>query len=186
MMIFKLLFLCFHVASIRCFHSRNDLTLTQVGTLMNLTTLGTSYNQFGSTPTEIGGLTNLQWVDLSLTAIIPSEMGNWVQLADFDLKVDQSDGAIQTEIGNMNVRYFQLSYNDLYGLILWEFIVCSCLWIVIHSYPSRSCNSNSSSNSSNSDKSSSSCSNSLSGCASTSSSSHSLSSSSTFGDFSGV
>ena len=78
-------------------------------------------NLVGTIPSEIGNLTNLNYLNLSnneLTGSIPSEIGNLNNLSSLTLWQNQLGGPIPVEIGNMaNLEILLLDGNLLSGAI---------------------------------------------------------------------
>ena len=68
---------------------------------------------FGPIPSEIGLLTNLEYLDIDrnkLTGTIPTELGKLVRMIELDLDKNKLVGTIPTEFGLMiNARDFDLS-----------------------------------------------------------------------------
>jgi len=94
---------------------------TEIGNLTNLEFLGLWYNHFtGTIPSEIGDLTKLTSLGLqqsNLTGEIPSEFWNLVQLIELSLFENQLSGDI-SKIGNFeNLNYLSLGFNQLTGEI---------------------------------------------------------------------
>ena len=86
------------------------------------TELSLSNNEFtGGIPSEIGNLTNLNYLYLNsnqLTGEIPSEIGNLVNLERLHLFGNQLTGEIPSEIGNLsNLEFITLGNNQLTGEI---------------------------------------------------------------------
>lgn len=78
-------------------------------------------NVFGVIPPEIGNLTNLEWLMLSenqLTGSIPSEIGNLSSLQGLYMYDNMLSGSIPSEIGNLTtLLYLDLVVNQLSGSI---------------------------------------------------------------------
>ncbi|MGY8788354.1 MAG: leucine-rich repeat domain-containing protein, partial [Fidelibacterota bacterium] len=72
-------------------------------------------------PSEIGNLTNLEWLHLQnneLTGSIPSEIGNLINLERLHLDNNQLTGSIPPELGNLiNLDHLFLNDNQLIGEI---------------------------------------------------------------------
>ena len=75
----------------------------------------------GEIPAELGGLTNLQTLDLHgnrLTGEIPGELGDLINLQTLWLSVNQLTGSISAELGDLtNLEELDLSGNQLTGPI---------------------------------------------------------------------
>ena len=75
----------------------------------------------GTIPSELGNLTNLQWLEFSsnqLSGEIPEELGNLTNLGSLGLFSNQLSGEIPEELGNLTNLYgLQLSSNQLSGEI---------------------------------------------------------------------
>ena len=95
----------------------------EIGNLSNLEYLRLSVNWLitGSIPPEIGNLTNLTHLILhimGLTGNIPSELGNLSNLQELWLYSNQLTGSIPPELGNLiNLKKLWLAYNQLSGSI---------------------------------------------------------------------
>ncbi len=78
-------------------------------------------NLNGSIPTELGNLTALTSLSLSLndlTGSIPSELGNLTALTNLNLSINYLTGSIPSELGNLTaLTNLSLSLNDLTGSI---------------------------------------------------------------------
>ena len=94
----------------------------ELGGLANLEWLDLRSNQLtGEMPSELGGLANLEWLDLrsnQLTGEIPEELGNLENLSWLVLSDNQLKGEIPEELGNLeNLSWLVLSDNQLKGEI---------------------------------------------------------------------
>ncbi len=95
---------------------------TELGNLSNLEFLWLNINQLtGSIPTELGNLSNLESLWLysnQLTGSIPTELGNLSNLVSLRLDSNRLTGSIPTELGNLfNLRSIWLYSNQLTGSI---------------------------------------------------------------------
>jgi Leucine-rich repeat (LRR) protein len=93
---------------------------SQIGQLINLQTLDVSNNELtGSLPTEIGQLINLQTLDAygnQLTGSLPTEIGELANLQYFDVSWNQLTGSLPTQIGKFtNLTYLNVAGNVLTG-----------------------------------------------------------------------
>ena len=84
--------------------------------------LGFAANRLtGRIPRELGGLANLQWLELyrdDLTGSIPPELGNLANLESLSLGENDLTGAIPSELGGLaNLERLYLHENDLTGPI---------------------------------------------------------------------
>ena len=91
---------------------------TELGNLTNLEWLGLGRNRLsGEIPGELGGLVNLQELSLSenqLSGEIPAELGGLVNLQELFLSENQLSGEIPAELGNLpNLQELYLSGNRL-------------------------------------------------------------------------
>jgi Leucine-rich repeat (LRR) protein len=90
---------------------------SDLGNLTNLINLELSMNQLsGSIPAELGNLTNLMNLRLytnQLTGGIPAELGSLTNLTELDLGGNQFTGNIPPELGNLtNLTYLYLGWNQ--------------------------------------------------------------------------
>ncbi len=95
---------------------------TELGNLTNLEYLDLGYNQLsGEIPAELGNLTNLQSLNLhnnQLSGEIPAELSNLTSLQLLNLFRNQLSGEIPAELGNLaNLQSFNLFRNQLSGEI---------------------------------------------------------------------
>ena len=95
---------------------------SELGNLTNLQYLLLGSNQLiGSIPLELGKLKDLQWLDLAfnqLTGSIPPELGNLTNLQRVYLLVNQLTGSIPPELGSLtNLLNLLLGSNQLIGSI---------------------------------------------------------------------
>ena len=105
--------------------SGNDLTgsiPTELGGLTNLRALSLSLNQLtGSIPTELGNLSNLEELRLccnDLSDPIPTVLGGLTHLTHLVLNDNQLTGSIPTQLGNLSgLRVLYLNGNGLSGAI---------------------------------------------------------------------
>ena len=71
----------------------------------------------GRIPRELGGLANLQWLELyrdDLTGSIPPELGNLANLERLSLGENDLTGAIPSELGGLaNLQWLELHENEL-------------------------------------------------------------------------
>ena len=93
---------------------------SEIGHLTNLQYLGLNNNKLTALPSEICHLTNLQWLSLynnQLTAL-PSEIGHLTNLLWLGLYNNQLT-ALPSEIGQLtNLQWLRLDYNQLTALPL--------------------------------------------------------------------
>ncbi|KAG5527456.1 hypothetical protein RHGRI_028373 [Rhododendron griersonianum] len=95
----------------------------EIGTLSKLTHLDLSLNDNlqGILPPTLGNLTQLVHLNLSRTNMggsISSSIGNWRNLIHLDLNSNNLNGSIPPEIGNLkNLVEMDLSFNNLRGSI---------------------------------------------------------------------
>ena len=94
----------------------------ELGGLTNLEGLDLYGNQLtGAIPAELGGLTNLQGLYLygnQLTGAIPAELGSLTSLQELYLYGNQLTGEIPAELGSLtNLEWLYLSSNELTGEI---------------------------------------------------------------------
>ena len=75
----------------------------------------------GTIPSELGNLTDLQWLEFSsnqLSGEIPEELGNLTNLGSLGLFSNQLSGEIPEELGNLtNLQWLEFSSNQLSGEI---------------------------------------------------------------------
>ena len=93
---------------------------SELGGLANLQRLNLSGNQLsGEIPSELGGLANLLWLHLygnQLSGEIPSELGGLANLQQLSLHGNQLSGEIPSELGGLaNLQYLSLDRNQLSG-----------------------------------------------------------------------
>ncbi|KAL2632352.1 hypothetical protein R1flu_017038 [Riccia fluitans] len=92
-----------------------------IGGLTNLQTLELSANDglTGNLPKELGNLLNLQVLSLqwcNFTGTLPVELGNLIQLTFFGVNGNRMTGQIPPVLGNLqNVTWFDLSINQFSG-----------------------------------------------------------------------
>ena len=94
----------------------------ELGGLTNLNVLDLRNNQLtGTIPPELGNLLDLGLLHLrsnQLTGTIPAELGNLSNLGSLVLRVNQLTGTIPPELGNLsNLRILSLRNNQLTGAI---------------------------------------------------------------------
>ena len=94
----------------------------ELGGLSNLERLDLGFNALsGSIPPELGGLSNLERLDLGLNALsgsIPPELGGLSNLGSLHLYGNDLSGTIPAELGGLsNLGYLYLHGNDLSGVI---------------------------------------------------------------------
>uniref|UniRef100_A0ACD5TCY6 Uncharacterized protein n=1 Tax=Avena sativa TaxID=4498 RepID=A0ACD5TCY6_AVESA len=81
-------------------------------------------NITGSIPVEIGMLTNLTYLDLSMNNLggtLPAEIGRLTNLTYLDLSINNLDGTLPAEIGRLtNLTYLYLKRNNLSGSVPME------------------------------------------------------------------
>ena len=95
---------------------------SEIGKLTNLEYIDLYDNQLtGEIPAELGNLSNLKRLNLGsnyLTGKIPSELGNLSNLERLNLSSNHLTGEIPTEIWNLtNLEYLSIGYNQLVGEI---------------------------------------------------------------------
>ena len=95
---------------------------TELGNLTNLRELLLSVNNLtGAIPSELGNLSNLETLIMgnnNLTGEIPSALGNLTNLARLLFNSNQLSGEIPAELGNLaNLRELNLGWNRLSGNI---------------------------------------------------------------------
>ncbi|KAL2967134.1 hypothetical protein AAZX31_16G158700 [Glycine max] len=93
-----------------------------LGSLTNLRYLDLSLSYFeGKIPTQFGSLSHLKYLNLasnSLEGSIPRQLGNLSQLQHLDLGDNQFEGNIPSQIGNLSqLLHLDLSYNSFEGSI---------------------------------------------------------------------
>ncbi|KAL2967126.1 hypothetical protein AAZX31_16G158000 [Glycine max] len=94
-----------------------------LGSLTNLRYLDLSLSNFGGNiPTQFGSLSHLKYLDLSwnryMQGSIPRQLGNPSQLQHLDLSGNQFEGSIPSQIGNLSqLQHLDLSYNSFEGSI---------------------------------------------------------------------
>lgn len=86
---------------------------------------------FGSIPSELGRLLNLEVLDVfnnGLTGTLPSEIGNLRSLEYVDTSFNNLGGAIPSEVGQLNnLTHIGLNNNDMEGSIPVELYGCERL-----------------------------------------------------------
>ena len=92
------------------------------GTPQRVVALVVTYTALtGTIPSELGSLTNLEFLDLSgnqLTGEIPVELADLAILRSLELGSNQLTGKIPVELSNLtNLTWLDLSWNDLTGTI---------------------------------------------------------------------
>jgi hypothetical protein len=97
----------------------------EIGTLSKLTYIDLSLNNLGgSIPDELGKLKNLLELDLSynkLTGSIPSALGLLTNLYILDLSCNKLTGSIPSALGLLtNLNHLRLSFNEINGSIVPE------------------------------------------------------------------
>ena len=94
----------------------------ELGGLANLEYLNLGWGKLtGEIPSELGGLVNLRYLNLSqhnLSGQIPPELGKLANLEQLTLFVNHLNGEIPSELGGLaNLRYLILAQNNLNGEI---------------------------------------------------------------------
>ena len=107
----------------------NWLTDSTVGNWYGVTVTSSSVSRIvlvdnllsGIIPAELGNLTNLQTLDLTLNDLsgnIPPQLGNLTSLENLSLGANQLTGSIPTDLGKLtNLEFLDLSFNNLTGSI---------------------------------------------------------------------
>ena len=95
---------------------------SEIGKLTNLEYIDLYDNQLtGEIPAELGNLSNLKHLNFGsnyLTGEIPAELGNLSNLERFNLSSNHLTGEIPSEIWNLtNLEYLSIGYNRLVGEI---------------------------------------------------------------------
>ncbi|KAJ7527203.1 hypothetical protein O6H91_16G042000 [Diphasiastrum complanatum] len=104
--------------------SNNDLNGSipyALGSLASLIILKLAHNNFsGSLPTTFKQMRKLEYFDVAsnrLSGGIPPEIAEMVSLSSLDLSQNAFNGSIPVDLAQLNLTAFNVSYNDLSGVI---------------------------------------------------------------------